>query len=86
MNGFSDALRHEMTSTRVRVGVLEPGAVDTELLSHNNEQIHADLLEPFNQTHVRLVPEDIAEGVAFMVTRPWHAAVAEMFLLPSDQA
>jgi NADP-dependent 3-hydroxy acid dehydrogenase YdfG len=86
VNGFTDALRQEMTTTRVRVGVLEPGAVDTELLSHNSDQIHAELLEPFNQTHVRLVAEDIAEGIAFMVTRPWHAAVAEMLVLPSDQA
>jgi NADP-dependent 3-hydroxy acid dehydrogenase YdfG len=86
VNGFADALRQEMTSTRVRVGVLEPGAVDTELLSHNSEQIYVELLEPFNQTHVRLVATDIAEGIAFMVTRPWHATVAEMFLLPSDQA
>lgn len=86
LNGFTDALRQEMTSTRVRVGVLAPGAVDTELLSHNNEQVYAEMLEPFNQTHVRLVAEDIAEGIAFMVTRPWHAAVAEMLVLPSDQA
>jgi NADP-dependent 3-hydroxy acid dehydrogenase YdfG len=86
VNGFTDALRQEMTSTRVRVGVLEPGAVDTELLDHNSEQIYADLLEPFNKTHVRLVAGDIAEGIAFMVTRPWHAAVAEMLVLPSDQA
>ena len=86
VNGFTDALRQEMTSTRVRVGVLEPGAVDTELLTHNSEQIHTELFEPFIQAHVRLVADDIAEGIAFMVTRPWHAAVAEMFLLPSDQA
>jgi NADP-dependent 3-hydroxy acid dehydrogenase YdfG len=86
VNGFTDALRQEMTSKRVRVGVLEPGAVDTELLSHNSPQIHAELLEPFNQTHVRLVANDVAEAIAFMVTRPWHAAVAEMLVLPSDQA
>lgn len=86
VNGFTDALRQEMTSTRVRVGVIEPGAVDTELLSHNSPQIHAEMLEPFNRTHVRLVADDIAEGIEFMVTRPWHAAVAEMLVLPSDQA
>jgi NADP-dependent 3-hydroxy acid dehydrogenase YdfG len=32
------------------------------------------------------VAEDIAEGVTFMVTRPRHAAVAEMLVLPTEQA
>src|SRR3954471_2741857 len=43
VNGFTGALRQEVTKKHVRVGVLEPGAVATELVSHNNEQIQADL-------------------------------------------
>src|SRR3954463_7495303 len=43
VNGFTEALRQELTQKHVRVGVLEPGAVATELVSHNNEQVRADL-------------------------------------------
>jgi NADP-dependent 3-hydroxy acid dehydrogenase YdfG len=86
VNGFTDSLRQELTRQHVRVGVLEPGAVQTELLSHNTEAIQEELLEPFNRAHERLVAEDIAEGVTFMVARPRHAAVAEMLVLPTEQA
>src|SRR5947209_10558959 len=43
VNGFTEALRQEVTKKHVRVGVLEPGAVATELVSHNNEHIQAEL-------------------------------------------
>ena len=39
VNGFTEALRQEITKKHVRVGVLEPGAVETELISHNNDTI-----------------------------------------------
>lgn len=86
VNGFTESLRQEVTRRHVRVGVLEPGAVDTELGSHNNDAIKADLLEPFNERHERLAPADIADGIAFMVTRPRHASIAEMLVLPTEQA
>jgi NADP-dependent 3-hydroxy acid dehydrogenase YdfG len=86
MNGFTESLRQEVTKRHVRVGVLEPGAVATELGSHNNEQVRADLLEPFNATTEVLAPEDIADGVAYMVTRPRHASVGELWIMPTDQA
>ncbi|MDH6292793.1 SDR family NAD(P)-dependent oxidoreductase [Rhodococcus opacus] len=86
VNGFTESLRQELTRQHVRVGVLEPGAVQTELLSHNTDAIQEDLLEPFNRAHERLVADDIADGVTFMVTRPRHAAVAEMLVLPTEQS
>jgi NADP-dependent 3-hydroxy acid dehydrogenase YdfG len=60
--------------------------VQTELLSHNTDAIQEDLLEPFNRAHERLVADDIADGVTFMVTRPRRAAVAEMLVLPTEQS
>lgn len=29
---------------------------------------------------------DIADGIAFMVTRPAHASIAELWVMPTDQA
>jgi NADP-dependent 3-hydroxy acid dehydrogenase YdfG len=83
VNGFSESLRQEVT--RLRVGVVEPGAVTTELGSHNTPEIRRDILEPFNDRTERLTAEDIADGVSYMVTRPRHTAVTEMLILPTEQ-
>lgn len=86
VNGFTESLRQELAGRHVRVGVLEPGAVDTELGSHNNDTVHAEILDPFNEQHERLVPADIADGITCMVTRPRHTAIAELWVMPTDQA
>jgi NADP-dependent 3-hydroxy acid dehydrogenase YdfG len=86
VNGFTESLRQEVTQRHVRVGVLEPGGVNTELGSHNNPQVRGEMIDPFYEQTEVLAPEDIADGVAFMVTRPRHASVAELWIMPTDQA
>lgn len=87
VNGFTEALRQELTKGNVRVGLLEPGAVDTELISHNNEKVRADLAAAHAEhIPVPLQSEDIADSVAFMVTRPRHSAIAELWAMPTVQA
>jgi NADP-dependent 3-hydroxy acid dehydrogenase YdfG len=70
----------------VRVGVLEPGGVATELGSHNRPEIRGEMIDPFYQRTEVLAPEDIADGVAYMVTRARHAAISELWMMPTDQA
>ena len=87
VNGFTEALRQEVTKRNVRVGVLEPGAVATELVSHNSEKIREDLAaSDAENIPVPLQPEDIADSVAFMVTRPRHSSIAELWAMPTSQA
>jgi NADP-dependent 3-hydroxy acid dehydrogenase YdfG len=86
VNGFSEALRQEITRRHVRVGVLEPGGVDTELGSHNNDDIRSQIIDPFLEQTEVLAAEDIADGVAYMVTRPRHASIGELWIMPTDQA
>ena len=86
VNGFTESLRQEVTRQHVRVGVLEPGAVDTELESHNSDRVKTEIFEPFNEQTQKLEAEDIADGIAFMVTRPRHASIAELWIMPTDQA
>lgn len=86
VNGFTEALRQEVTQRHVRVGVLEPGGVDTELGSHNTPDIRGEMIDPFYEQTEVLAPGDIADGVAYMVTRPRHASVAELWIMPTDQA
>ncbi|MBA2951144.1 SDR family NAD(P)-dependent oxidoreductase [Streptomyces himalayensis] len=86
VNGFTESLRQEVTQRHVRVGVLEPGGVKTELDSHNKPDIHSEMIQPFLDTTEILAPEDIADGVTYMVTRPRHASIAELWIMPTDQA
>lgn len=85
VNGFTEALRQEITQRHVRVGVLEPGAVDTELVSHNTESIR-EALAASDAIPEPLQPEDIADSIAFMVTRPRRASIAELWNMPTSQA
>ncbi len=84
VNGFTESLRQEVTKRHVRVGVIEPGGVDTELGSHNSGAMR-DSIDAFYETTEVLQAEDIADGVAYMVTRPRHAAVSELWIMPTDQ-
>jgi NADP-dependent 3-hydroxy acid dehydrogenase YdfG len=84
VNGFSEALRQEVTKRHVRVGVLEPGGVTTELMSHNTGAVREEI-DHFHATTEVLAPEDIADGIAYMVTRPRHASISELWIMPTDQ-
>jgi NADP-dependent 3-hydroxy acid dehydrogenase YdfG len=86
MNGFTESLRQEVTQRHVRVGVLEPGGVATELGSHNKPNVRKEMIDPFYEQTEVLVPEDVADGVAYMVTRPRHTAIGELWIMPTDQA
>src|SRR4051812_19676346 len=86
VNGFTEALRQEVTKQHVRVGVLEPGKVATELILHNNEQVQADLAADSDRIPEPLQPEDIADGITYMVTRPRRSSVAQLWAMPTSQA
>jgi NADP-dependent 3-hydroxy acid dehydrogenase YdfG len=85
VNGFTEALRQEVTKRHVRVGVLEPGGVATELGSHNSGAARDDI-HSFYQTTEVLAAEDVADGVSYMVTRPRHTSIGELWIMPTDQA
>ena len=84
VNGFTEALRQEVTKRHVRVGVLEPGGVTTELGSHNTGAVREEI-DAFYATTEALAPEDIADGITYMVTRPPHASIGELWIMPTDQ-
>ena len=87
VNGFTEALRQEVTKKHVRVGLLEPGAVETELISHNNDSIRDGLaVSDAENIPVKLQPEDIAESIAYMVTRHRRSSIAELWAMPTSQA
>jgi NADP-dependent 3-hydroxy acid dehydrogenase YdfG len=86
VQGFPEALRQEVTQKHVRVGLLEPGAVATELVSQNNQTVQDELAADADRIPEPLQPDDIAENIAFMVTRPRRSSIAELWAMPTSQA
>lgn len=85
VNGFSEALRQELQPLRVRVSVVEPGAVATELASHTREELRA-AVEARTGAIESLRPEDVADAVAYIVTGDRRVAVNEVFVRAADQS
>ena len=84
VGAFSESLRQEVTGRDVRVSLVEPGAVATELQSHNRPEIKAEIEKRFEDMEV-LQAEDIAAAIEFVVTRPPHVAVNEILVRPTEQ-
>lgn len=81
---FSESLRQELIKQRVRVSVIEPGTVDTELVTHVREGVR-ESAEAMLQSIVPLQPGDIADAVSYIVTRVRRIAVNEMLLRAAEQ-
>ncbi len=78
--GLGRALRKEVAGSGVRVTLIEPGIVDTPLVS-GTEEGRRELAQ------VRaLSPEDIARGVAFALGQPEHVDIEELVISPTEQA
>lgn len=84
VGAFSESLRQELARQHVRVSVVEPGAVDTELRTHNTAAVQQQLDAVFGDME-RLQSQDIADTVGYIVTRPRHVAVAELLVRPTEQ-
>jgi NADP-dependent 3-hydroxy acid dehydrogenase YdfG len=84
VGAFSESLRQEVTRRHVRVSLVEPGAVATELVGHNRPEVVEGLLAQWGPVEV-LEPADIAEAIAFTVTRPRRATVNEVLIRPTEQ-
>ena len=85
IGAFSDSLRQEVTTRHVRVSLVEPGAVDTELADHLRPESREALMKRLGETE-RLQATDIADAVAYIVTRPRYVAINEVLIRPTQQA
>jgi NADP-dependent 3-hydroxy acid dehydrogenase YdfG len=84
VNAFAESLRQEVTGKHLRVSLVEPGAVETELASHNRPEVQETISQRFGEIE-RLQAEDIAEAISFIVTRPRRTAVNEVLIRPTEQ-
>jgi NADP-dependent 3-hydroxy acid dehydrogenase YdfG len=84
VGAFSESLRQEVTRRHVRVSLVEPGAVATELAGHNRPEVLEALRQRWGGME-RMEAEDIADAIAYIVTRPRRVAVNEMLIRPTEQ-
>jgi NADP-dependent 3-hydroxy acid dehydrogenase YdfG len=84
INGWSESLRQEL-QPEIRVTVVEPGAVATELISHITHDETREAAEAF-VAELAIRPEDIAEVILFAVSRPRRMTLNEILVRPTAQA
>ncbi|WP_433283615.1 SDR family NAD(P)-dependent oxidoreductase [Micromonospora sp. CA-244673] len=85
VNAFAEALRQEVTAQGVRVVVIEPGFVATELTSHLTDPAMRAAARTMADSMRTLRAEDVAAAVRYAVTQPEHVAVNEILIRPTDQ-
>lgn len=84
INGWSESLRQEVLPD-VRVTLIEPGVVATELPSHiTHDETRTGVQRMYDEAEV--TASDIAEVIAFALSRPRHLAINEILLRPAGQA
>jgi NADP-dependent 3-hydroxy acid dehydrogenase YdfG len=84
VNAFSEGIRQELIGQRVRVGVVGPGTVDTEISEHLPPERRA-AFDRQTAGMVKLAPEDIADAVLYIVTRNRRVAVNHMLVRAAEQ-
>ena len=85
VDSFTQGLRLDTNAYGLRVGAIHPGLVETDFSNvrfkgdkNRAKKVYAPL--------TALKAEDIAESIAFMIAAPAHVTLADITLLPTDQA
>ena len=85
VKALSEGLRLDLLGTGVRVTSVDPGMVQTEF---SQVRFHGDT-ERATAVYQGLQPlsaDDVAEVILFCATRPPHVDVADIIVMPTDQA
>ena len=84
VNAISEGLRQELLENNVRVTIVGPGAVDTELPDHITDEEAREGLSGLLKLE-RLQAEDIADAIVYAVTQPERVSVNEILIRPTQQ-
>jgi NADP-dependent 3-hydroxy acid dehydrogenase YdfG len=86
VHAFSEALRQEALHANVRVTIVAPGFVDTELQGHNRNPAVVEATEKMRERIGEVLrAEDIADAILYAVSRPEHVDVNEVLVRPTGQ-
>jgi NADP-dependent 3-hydroxy acid dehydrogenase YdfG len=87
VNAFTESLRQEFVDEKnsIRTTIIEPGAVETELASHNRPEVQETLKARWKGMDKKLESEDIARAILYAVSQPVHVNVNEILIRPTQQ-
>ncbi len=85
VDSLTNSLRMELVDTAIRICTVDPGLVETEfsLVRYRGD---AGRATPVYQGFQPLTPEDVADAVVFCAGRPAHVQVAQLVIMPTNQA
>jgi NADP-dependent 3-hydroxy acid dehydrogenase YdfG len=82
VNAYTESVRQEVAGRRVRVSLVEPASVDTELFTPEVRRMN---MAEAGATYRRLSAADVADAIGYMVTRPRHVAISDLLVRPTEQ-
>lgn len=85
VDAINQGMRMDLNEHGIRVGAVNPGLVETNFskVRFKNDDARA---ENVYKGYQALKPEDIADIIAFVVTRPYHVNIADLVVMPTAQA
>lgn len=84
VNAFSEALRQEVSKDKIRVTIIEPGPVATEINEHiSNLRVKNEMKAQLAAMKI-LNSEDIAAAILYALTQPPHVTINELLILPTE--
>ena len=85
VDAINQGMRLDLNDYGIRVGAVNPGLVETEFsqVRFKGDTNRADTVYKGYQP---LKPEDIADIILFVVTRPYHVNIADLVVMPTAQA
>ncbi|BBD64564.1 short-chain dehydrogenase/reductase SDR [Nostoc commune NIES-4072] len=85
VNAVSEALRQEVHKDNIRVTIIEPGLVDTEIDSQITDPVAKEGIEKRRKAITPLQSEDVAAAIVYAVTQPPRVNVNEILIRPTGQ-
>ena len=85
VDAINQGMRLDLNEYGIRVGAVNPGLVETEF-SDVRFKGDSDRASKVYQGYKPLTPEDIAEIIYFVITRPAHVNIADLVVMPTAQA
>jgi NADP-dependent 3-hydroxy acid dehydrogenase YdfG len=86
VGAFSESLRQEAVHVNVRVTIIEPGMVETELADHTTSEMAKQAIAQMrSEMKAPLQADDIAESIFYAVSQPQHVSVNEILVRPTEQ-
>lgn len=85
VDAINQGMRMDLNEHGIRVGAINPGLVETEFSEvrfKGDKERAANVYKGFDP----LRPEDIADIIHFVVTRPYHVNIADLVVFPTAQA